>query len=343
MNPKVVGGRVIKIDSGVKSKQRRHLAWSRECLLRGRAIALGQAIDTSTWKNYSSALNSYLTFVRLHDFPVEPTADTISFSTVFMSHHIKPDLVDTYLSGICHQLEPYFPSVREIHKSMLCKRTLTGCKHLRGTPTKRKQALTLMDLQTVINHYTNSSSHDNILFVSQLLTGFFALMRLGELTVSDDKSLFDFRKITSRTSVSLTNDDYRFFLPSHKADKFFKGNIVIIQHHMGSIDPLYFFKKYLNSHDRHFPFSPDLWRRANGTCPSQSLFIRRMHLFFTDDIAGQSMCADGATSLAENGVPPHLIQAIGHWASPAFQIYIRKNPVLLQALLFRRAAHDPLC
>ena len=208
--------------------------------------------------NYGSALNSYLTFVRIHNFPVEPTADTISFFTVFMCHHIKPDSVDTYLSGICQQLEPYFPSVREIPKSVLCKHTLMGCKQLRGVPTKRKRALTLLDLQTVIDYYANSSSsHNDLLFVSQLLTSFFALMRLGELTVSDDKSFLDYRKIMSRTSLSLSNDDYRFFLPSHKADKFFEGNIVIIQRHTGSINPLSFFKKYLSSRDR--PFSPDLW------------------------------------------------------------------------------------
>ena len=79
------------IDSGVKSKQKRCAAWTWECLLHERAIALGQVIDVSTWKNYSSALNLYLLFVRLHNFPVEPTADTISFFTIFMCHHIKPD------------------------------------------------------------------------------------------------------------------------------------------------------------------------------------------------------------------------------------------------------------
>ena len=330
------------ISSGVKSKQRRRLAWTRERLLRERALVLGQAIDTSTWKNYGSALNSYLTFVRLHDFPVEPTPDTLSFFTVFMCHHIKPDSVDSYLSGICQQLEPYFPSVREIRKSMLCKRTLTGCRRLRGVPTKRKRALTLHDLQLVINHYSNSNSHDDLLFVSQLVTGFFALMRLGELTIPDDKTLFNHRKITSRTSVSLSDNDYRFFLPSHKADKFFEGNTVIIQRHSGSIDPLSLFKKYLRSRDRLFPYSPDLWLRADGSRPTRSFFIRRMKLFFTNDVAGQSMRAGGATLLAENGVPPNLIQVIGRWASSAFQIYIRKNPVLLQALLFGRAAHDPL-
>lgn len=330
------------IKSHVKSRQRARRAWTRERLLRERALALGQAIDISTWKNYGSALNSYLTFVRIHNFPVEPTADTLSFSTVFMCHHIKPTSVDSYLSGICQQLELYFPSVRSIRNSVLCKRTLAGCKRLRGTPTTRKRALTMDDLQKVISFYSTSKLHDDLLFVSQLLTGFFALMRLGELTVSDDKSIFDHRKITSRTSVSISDDDYRFFLPSHKADRSFEGNIIIIQRHQINIDPLSHFKQYLSSRDRLFPFSSDLWLRADGSRPSRSFFIRRMKLFFTNDVAGQSMRSGGATSLAENGVPPHLIQAIGRWASPAFQIYIRKNPVLLQALLFGRAAHESL-
>ena len=327
----------------VKSRQKVRLAWTKERLQHERSLALGQAIDTSTWKNYGSALNSYLTFVRIHDLPVEPTPDTLSYFIVFMSHHIKPKSVDTYLSGICQQLEPYFPSVRTARMSMLCKRTLTGCKRLRGVPTVRKRALTMDDLHLVTRFYSNSNSHDDLLFVSQLLTGFFGLMRLGELTTPDDHSIFDHRKITSRTSVSLSNEDYRFFLPGHKADKFFEGNTVIIKHSVTStsINPVPHFKKFLSSRDRLFPFSSDLWLRANGSRPSRSFFIRRMRLFFKNDVAGQSMRAGGATFLAESGVSPHLIQAIGRWASSAFQIYIRKSPVLLQALLFGRALHIP--
>jgi hypothetical protein len=199
------------------------------------------------------------------------------------------------------------------------------------------------DLVQVIDYYSESDSHDDLLFVTQLLSGFFALHRLGELTVPDDTSLIDHRKIIPRTSVVLSENDYRYFLPSHKADRIFEGNTVIIQRHHVSINPLIHFKKYLASRDRLFPFSSDLWLRADGSRPNRSFFIRRMRSFFADDVAGQSMRAGGATSLAENGVPPHLIQAIGRWASSAFQIYIRKNPVLLQALLFGRAAHDPLC
>jgi hypothetical protein len=166
--------------------------------------------------------------------------------------------------------------------------------------------------------------------------------RLGELCVPDDKSLVNHRKITKRTSVSISNDDYRYFLNSHKGDRTFEGNTIIIQRHHIALDPLSHFKKYLSSRDRLFPFSSDLWLRADGSRPSRSFFISRLKLFFDSDVAGQSMRAGGATSLAESGVPPHLIQAIGRWASKAFQICIRKNPVLLQALLFGRAAHDPL-
>ena len=74
------------IQSSVKSRQKVRLAWTKERLQHERSLALGQAIDTSTWKNYGSALNSYLTFVRIHDLPVEPTPDTLSYFIVFMSH-----------------------------------------------------------------------------------------------------------------------------------------------------------------------------------------------------------------------------------------------------------------
>ena len=61
-------------------------------------------------------------------------------------------------------------------------------------------------------------------------------------------------------------------------------------------------------------------------------------MFFDSDIAGQSMRAGGATALAEHGVSPAIIQASGRWAFEAFQVYIRKNPTLLQGLMHARTA-----
>lgn len=110
------------ITSPIRARQPLRQAWTCERLLRECTIALGQAIDNSTWKNYRSALNSYLNFIKLHNFPLEPTPNTLSLFTVYMCHHIKPTSVATYLSGICQQLEPYFPP--NPRRSQLCSGTL---------------------------------------------------------------------------------------------------------------------------------------------------------------------------------------------------------------------------
>jgi hypothetical protein len=324
------------IRSATQSRQPTRVAWPRDRLLRERAVALGLAIDTSTLKNYSSALNSYLSFVRIHDFPVEPTPDTLSFYVVFMSHHIEPRSVVTYLSGICQQLEPYFPHVRASRHSPLVERTLKGCLRSRSAATKRKRALTLSDLSTVVDDLSPSNNHDDLLFTAMLLTGFFALMRLGELTFPNDASLHNWRKVSKRSTVTVTDDQYGFHLPSHKADRFFEGNQIIVKkkQYSDAIDPLSVFRRYLASRDDAFPLSSPLWLMANGAVPTRQFFISRLRRYFDRDVAGQSMRAGGATSLAEHGVPPSLIQLIGRWSSDAFFIYIRKSPVLIQALLY---------
>jgi hypothetical protein len=75
------------IHSNVWSRQPIREIWTCERLVRERAIALGQAIDNSTWKNYGSALNSYLNFIKMHDYPLEPTPDTLSLFTVYVPPH----------------------------------------------------------------------------------------------------------------------------------------------------------------------------------------------------------------------------------------------------------------
>jgi hypothetical protein len=93
--------------------------WPMSCLIHERVIALANDIDKTTLANYSSALNSYISFTTTHNFSINPTPDTLSFFIVYMSHHINPRSVATYLSGISQQLEPYFPSICEARNSSL--------------------------------------------------------------------------------------------------------------------------------------------------------------------------------------------------------------------------------
>ena len=180
----------------------------------------------------------------------------------------------------------------------------------------------------------SSSSHDDPLFFVILLVGFHALMRLGELVSPDSKTLQDFQKVTKHNTVELLPEGFSFFLPGHKADKFFEGNRVLLQRNSGGDDPDRPFHKYLQSCDKLFPFHPQLWLCADSSVPTRGWFIQCLHQHFPSDVGGHSLRAGGAIALAQAGIPPHIIQAIGHWASDTFQIYIRHHPILLVALLF---------
>lgn len=118
------GGIPKMITAKIWSRQPKREAWTKERLIEERAIALAAFIDKSTSKNYSSALNSYLEFIRLHNKPADPTPDTLSFYIVFMCHHINPKSVRTYLSGIVYKLELYFPEIHQARSSLLVKCTL---------------------------------------------------------------------------------------------------------------------------------------------------------------------------------------------------------------------------
>ena len=149
-----VDGMLIQQTCGSRKPQR--VAWSSECFAYKCSLVLGQSIVTNMWTSYGSALNSYLDFIHLHNFDPEPTTNILSLFTTYMSKHIKPSSVASYLSGICQQLEPFFPDIRKNWNSPLVCWTLPGCKHLYGSPIIWKQALTLDNLQHVVSHYEKS-------------------------------------------------------------------------------------------------------------------------------------------------------------------------------------------
>ena len=48
----------------------------------------------------------------------------------------------------------------------------------------------------------------DLLFIAMLLTGFFSLMRLGEMAFPDDKKIQDWRKISRRRTIALSDNSY---------------------------------------------------------------------------------------------------------------------------------------
>ncbi|KAF8213356.1 hypothetical protein K438DRAFT_2009567 [Mycena galopus ATCC 62051] len=160
-------------------------------------------------------------------------------------------------------------------------------------------------------------------------------MRLGELAWPDVVALRNWRKVILCNTVKFTQTSVGFFLPGHKADIFFEGNqIVIVARAEPELNTVTKVEQYLASRDIRFPHHPALFVCEDGSIPTRSWFLSRLHKYFDKDIAGHSLRAGGAMSLAEAGVAPEKIQAIGRWASDTFQIYMQKNPTLLQSMLF---------
>src|ERR1700678_1248101 len=107
-------------------------------------------------------------------------------------------------------------------------------------------------------------------------------------------------------------------------------------------DPYKPFLDYIKSQDHCFPIHPELWLTSSGSVPTRFWFILCLRAFLPANFALQSLRSGGATSLAESGADLPTIQAIGRWNSDTFRIYIRKNPVVLHAILLCRPAHQRL-
>lgn len=270
--------------------------WSLDKLIRERAIALGFALDTSTHKAYASHLQSYLTFCDSHRFPLDPTPDTLSFYVVYMSHHIKPTSVETYLSGICSQLESFFPSVRALRKSPIVSRCLAGCKKRFNSPRTRARPLTPDDLLAVKSSTGPAPSHDDLLFVSLTFNGFFGLHRLGELVWPDEVALRSSRKLVRRRSVVISATSFLYNLPAHKADRYFAGSNVVFERRADGLDPGAPFLAYMDSRDRLFPFEPALYLMRDGSVPARSWYLSRLRAVLGDDVGGHSWRPGGTTS-----------------------------------------------
>ncbi|KAH9940148.1 uncharacterized protein BXZ73DRAFT_34542, partial [Epithele typhae] len=243
-----------------------------------------------------------------HAFPYTPTVDILSFYVVYMSYHIEPRSITSYLSGICSSLESYYPGVRKLRNDPLVARTLRGCMRMRSKPVQRKRALECTDLQRAITTHP-PRSYDDHLFMALLFTGFHCLLRLGDMVQPDKPELRTLRKITRRASLTLDDEPVTFTLPTHKSDRAFEGDHVVLTNLINAgPDPVAIFRTYLRGRDALFPFHIELWLRADSSVPTRNWFCRRLHAIFPRDISGHSMRAGGATALAIAGVPGPIIQ-----------------------------------
>ena len=334
----------------VSARQPQRATWTCDQLQYQRAFFMSGSIDSTSASTYSSGFQSYWAFCRRHAFDLEPTVDTLSFHIAYMAKQDNPvtkkpisaRTISSYLSGIANTLEPYYPDIRKIRRHPFIIKTLRGAGKMQGLPVVRKRALEDHNIATLVRVFGTTADHDSLLFLTICLTLYHGLMRLGEIVQPDTIVHRNWRKVIRRHSVKLVSnasqDSYEFTLPAHKGDPLFHGSSIVIQRRTGLVDPKSFFERYLRSRDSICDILPNLWARADGTIPTRSWFLSILRTIFPKDVAGHSFRSGGATHLALMGVPDDKIKAIGRWSSDTFRVYIRKNPVVLMALVSRKTS-----
>ena len=124
-------------------------------------------------------------------------------------------------------------------------------------PVKWKLPLSYGNLMLVISSYP-SPTHDDWLFLAQMLTRFHALFCHDKLVFPDKLDDRNYCKIALCHSVKISSGVYSFSLPSHKWDVTFKGNTIMVEKHNPSTDPHHYFLSYLHSWDHLFPLNTEL-------------------------------------------------------------------------------------
>lgn len=95
------------------------------------------------------------------------------------------------------------------------------------------------DLGRVYDQLSPNASHDDKVFLAQLLNAFHGLFRLGELVWPDSTCPRVRNKLLLRTSVRSDKDGHSFVLPTHKVDPQFEGSTIVIHQSQIHPDPHY--------------------------------------------------------------------------------------------------------
>lgn len=188
------------------------------------------ALSDSTIQSRKSLYKSFINFCRRADIKPFPSPDTLCAYIEDESKYISPRTVKGYLGHLSKIFGDSDPSTLEHFASPPVRAVLQGCIKTRSKPVKRAEELTMEDMQKCFDQ--TGSDFDDLLFLAILSVGFFALHRLGELTVPDNTSKIKYRKIIKRSSISLSKCErlFRYNLPYHKADRNYIGTEVVLVH-----------------------------------------------------------------------------------------------------------------
>ena len=280
----------------------------------------------NTWNTYGNGVSSFVKFRFNHglrDSWPPPISDLVNYVAYMSSQGYAPATVKVYLSGMSYWLKAM--GMRDLTESFILQKMLKGMDNLYSTVDARKP-ITLELLIKIMDALTFvcSSVYESVLFRSAFSLAFFALLRVGEITVNTTT-----KHVINKTDIhfSRTLQSVHVTIPFSKTDqRGMSTTLVLNQFDQESICPVRLLLRYLSV--RHTDRGP-LFCHCNqkGITHYQFSSILQKALSFVgcnpNSYNTHSFRIGAATYFSMLGQTDEEIMLKGRWKSSAFKTYIR--------------------
>ena len=302
---------------------------------------LTEGLAPSTRRSYGSAQAQFISFCtqlgKLHSLGSPCPADewTLCLFATFLAARIQHSSIKVYLSGIrAPHIEQGFPD--PLANCLRLQRVIRGIKHSQGSSSSSRLPIT-DDLMLVIWRSLDLRLPDHLMFWAACSLGYFGFLRASDFTVP---SLASFSPSSHLGAQDIAVDSpsapscMRLKIKASKTDPFRKGAFIHIGFGRPPLCAVHSMMSYL-AHRGNVP--GPLFLFQNGQPLSHSLLTDWLRQILASanipgNFSSHSFRIGAATVAARNGVPDHIIQALGRWSSSAYQLYIRTPPESLAAL-----------
>ena len=302
---------------------------------------LTEGLAPSTRRSYASAQAQFISFCtqlgKLHSSGSPCPADewTLCLFATFLAARIQHSSIKVYLSGIrALHIEQGFPD--PLANCLRLQRVIRGIKRSQGSSSSSRLPIT-DDLMFVIWRSLDLRLPDHLMFWAACSLGYFGFLRASEFTVP---SLASFSPSSHLGVQDIAVDSpstpscMRVKIKASKTDPFRKGAFIHIGLGRPPLCAVHSLLSYL-AHRGNVP--GPLFLFQNGQPLSRSLLTDWLRQILASanipgNFSSHSFRIGAATVAARNGVPDHLIQALGRWSSSAYQLYIRTPSESLAAL-----------
>ena len=283
--------------------------------------------------------------MRWQSFPATET--TLRSFAAYLADQVSFKIIKLYLAGIRFaHTENSLPD--PFQEAPLIHLLLHGIKRIVGLSSRQRYPITVTLLRQIKEELARAPDFlpsDKLMLWSAFTLAFHGFLRSSKFT-SPYTTQFNPLVHLCFTDVSFTSKGcLALHLKSFKTDPYHQGCSLLIAPFLHSVCAVRTLRKYLSL--RSVSGASPLYVFQSGaylTRATVTLTLRTLlqHLSIPTQLyTSHSFRIGAATTPAEAGLPPWLIQTLGCWSSNCFTLYIQTPPSILQKVPGMLAASRP--